>query len=327
MLGLAMRAIIVRQTGGPEVLELGSLELALPGPGEALVRHRAIGVNYIDIYHRSGLYRLSLPAVLGSEAAGVVEAVGEGVELALGTRVAYAPVGGGAYADARVVRADRLVPLPDDISDETAAAALLKGMTVEYLVRRTRKVLPGETVLWHAAAGGVGLIACQWLCSEGVRVIGVTSSDEKAALAREHGAEHTIIAPREDIAARVRELTQGRGVPVVFDSVGKATLDASLDSLATRGLLVSFGNASGKPDPLDILRLSDKGSLYVTRPMLGHYVATREDLLASASALFEKIRSGAVKVRIDRLLPLERVADAHRALEARQTTGSVVLVP
>ena len=322
-----MRAIVIERTGGTDVLKLASLELRAPGPGEALVRHRAIGVNFIDTYQRSGLYPLPLPAVLGSEAAGVVEAVGEGVELAVGTRVAYASAGNGAYADARLVDVERLVPLPDDISDDVAAAALLKGMTVEYLVRRTRPVHSGETLLWHAAAGGVGLIACQWLRSLGAHVIGAVGSDEKATLAREHGAEHVIVTTRENIAERVRELTGGNGVPVVFDSVGKATLSASLDSLAPRGMLVAFGNASGKPDPLDLLTLTQKGSLYVTRPKLADYVATRAELLASATALFEKIRSGAVRVRIDRRLPLERAADAHEALESRKTSGSIVLVP
>jgi NADPH2:quinone reductase len=327
MLSSAMRAIIVRRTGGPEVMEHGSLELGSPGPGEALVRHRAIGVNFIDTYQRSGLYSLPLPAVLGVEAAGVVEAVGPGVALAVGARVAYASAGNGAYADARLVSADRLVSLPDDITDEIAAASLLKGMTVEYLVERTRPVRAGETVLFHAAAGGVGLIACQWLSSAGVHVIGVVSSDEKAAIARAHGAEHVIVTSRESVAARVRTLTGNRGVPVVYDSVGKTTLAESLDSLAPRGLLVSFGNASGKPDPLDLLTLSSKGSLYVTRPTLAHYTATRDELVLSANAVFDKIRSGAVKVRVDRRLPLEKAADAHRALESRQTIGSVVLVP
>jgi NADPH2:quinone reductase len=321
------RAIVIRKVGGPEVLEESSIELGEPGPGEALVRHHAIGVNYIDTYHRSGLYALPLPAIVGSEAAGVVEAVGPGTDLTVGTRVAYASAGPGAYAEARLVGVERLVPLPDDVSDEVAAASLLKGMTVEYLVCRTRPVHAGETVLWHAAAGGVGLIACQWLRSIGVHVIGTAGTDEKAALAREHGAEHVIVYTREDIAKRVRELTGGKGVPVVFDSVGKSTLTASLDSLAPRGMFVSFGNASGKADPLDLLALAQRGSLYTTRPVLGHYVATREELLSSAGALFEKVRSGAVRVRIDRKLPLESAAEAHRALESRATTGSVLLVP
>jgi NADPH:quinone reductase len=322
-----VRAVVIRRTGGPEVMELETIELGTPGPGEALVRHHAIGVNLIDTYQRSGLYAVRLPAILGSEAAGIVEAVGPGVDIGVGTRVAYAPATGGAYAEARIVKAKRLVPLPDDISDETAAAALLKGMTVEYLVGRTYRVTAGETVLFYAAAGGVGLIACQWLRSIGAHVIGVVSTDEKAALAREHGAEHTIVDAKGHVADRVRELTGGKGVPVVYDSVGKATFAQSLDSLAPRGTLVSFGNASGKPDPLDILTLSQKGSLYVTRPMLGHYVATREELLASATTLFEKIRAGAVHVRIDRRLRLEQAADAHRALASRATTGSIVLLP
>ena len=322
-----MHAVVIERTGGPEVMQLTSVELGAPGPGVALVRHRAIGVNFIDTYQRSGLYKLPLPAVLGSEAAGVVEAVGPGVSLAVGTRVAYASAGNGAYAEARLVSADRLVLLPDDIDDETAAASLLKGMTVEYLVCRTRPVSAGETVLFHAAAGGVGLIACQWLRSIGAHVIGAVGSDEKAALAREHGAEHTIVTSRENIAERVRQLTAGKGVPVVFDAVGKATLEASLDSLAPRGMLVSFGNASGKPDPLDILTLSNKGSLYLTRPKLFDYVVTRDELVASSAALFEKIRSGAVRVRIGERFSLEQVAEAHRALESRRTTGSVVLVP
>jgi NADPH2:quinone reductase len=322
-----MRAIVIHETGGPDVMKLVSIEHGEPGPGEALVRHRAIGVNFIDTYQRSGLYSLPLPAVLGNEAAGVVEAVGPGATVSVGARVAYASAGNGAYADARLVSSERLVALPDDVSDETAAAALLKGMTVEYLVQRVRPVRAGETVLLHAAAGGVGLIACQWLRSLGVRVIGAVGSDEKAAVAREHGAEHTIVTTRENVAARVRELTNGNGVPVVYDSVGKATLTASLDSLAPRGMLVSFGNASGKPDPIDLLTLSSKGSLYVTRPVLAHYTATRDELVASAGALFEKLRSGAVRIRVDRRYPLEKVADAHRALEGRATTGSVVLIP
>jgi NADPH2:quinone reductase len=327
MLTGAMRAIVVERTGGPEVMKVGAIELGAPKPGEALVRHTAVGVNFIDTYQRSGLYALPLPAVLGQEAAGVVEAVGPGVDLAVGARVAYASAGNGAYADARLIDAARLVALPDDIPDDVAAAALLKGMTVEYLVCRAWPVRAGETVLVLPAAGGVGLIACQWLRSLGAHVIGAVGSDEKAALAREHGAEHTIVTARENIAERVREITNGQGVPVVFDAVGKATLGASLDSLALRGMLVSFGNASGKPDPLDLLVLSQKGSLYITRPKLADYVSTRGELLASAQALFEKIRSGAVRVHIGRRFPLEHAADAHRALEGRETSGSVVLLP
>ena len=321
------RAILVEKTGGPEVLKEVEIELEPPGPGEALIRHHAVGVNFIDTYQRSGLYAVPLPAVLGSEAAGVVEEVGPGVDLAPGTRVAYASAGIGAYAEARVLSAERLVPLPDGVSEETAAAALLKGMTVEYLIRRTYAVKAGETVLFHAAAGGVGLIACQWLKALGARVIGTVSSDEKAALARAHGCDETIVYTREDVATRVHELTGGRGVPVVYDSVGKATVPASLDCLAPRGLLVSFGNASGKPDPLDLLTLSSKGSLFVTRPTLGHYVATRGELLASSGALFEELRSGRLEVHIDRRLRLSEAAEAHRALESRKTRGSLLLVP
>jgi NADPH2:quinone reductase len=265
--------------------------------------------------------------VLGVEAAGVVEAVGSGVSIPVGARVAYASAGNGAYAEARLVSAERLVALPDDVSDEIAAASLLKGMTVEYLIRRARPVRAGESVLFYAAAGGVGLIACQWLRSLGVRVIGAVGSDEKAALAREHGAEHTIVTTRENVAERVRALTDGKGVPVVYDSVGKATLAASLDSLAPRGTLVSFGNASGKPEPIDLLTLANKGSLHVTRPVLAHYIATRDELVASATALFDEIRSGDVRIRIDRRYPLDEAREAHRALEARATTGSVLLIP
>jgi NADPH2:quinone reductase len=319
------RAVIIERTGGPEVLTLRNIELPPPGQGQVRVRHTAIGVNLFDTYHRSGLYPLPLPAVLGSEAAGIVEATGPGVDLAVGARVAYAAAGPGAYADARVVAAERLVPLPDSVTDDVAAAVLLKGMTVEYLIRRTFAVSSGNTVLLHAAAGGVGLIACQWLKALGARVIGVVGSEEKAALAREHGAAEVLLSGRDDIAARVRELTDGRGVPVVYDSVGKATFQASLDSLAPRGLLVSYGNASGKPDPIDPLVLSQKGSLFLTRPTLYHYVATRAELLASAGALFAAIARGEIRVRIGQRFPLTEVAEAHRALEARRTTGSTVL--
>lgn len=320
------RAVLIRHTGGPEVLEPSTIELPPLGPGEVRVRHTAIGVNFIDTYHRSGLYKLPLPAVLGMEAAGIVEDRGAGVELELGARVAYGEAGHGAYADARVVSAERLVLLPAGISDEVAAAVLLKGMTAEYLVRRTYPVASGNTVLLHAAAGGVGLIASQWLAALGARVIGVVSS-QKAELAREHGVSDVLVSGKDDIAASVRALTGGHGVPVVYDSVGKATFTASLDSLAPRGLLVSFGNASGKPDPIDPLVLSQKGSLFLTRPKLGDYVRTRAELLASANALFELILAGKIRVRIGQSFPLANAADAHRALEARQTTGSTLLVP
>jgi NADPH2:quinone reductase len=316
---------MIYKTGGPEVLELGAVELPPPGPGEVRVRHTAIGVNFIDTYHRSGLYPLPLPAVLGVEAAGIIEDRGPGVDLPLGARVAYALAGPGAYADARVMPAERLVPLPDSVSDEVAAAALLKGMTAEYLVRRTYAVSSGDTVLLHAAAGGVGLIASQWLHALGARVIGVTGSLEKAKLAREHGCSDVLLAGHDDIPRRVRELTNGRGVNVVYDSVGKSTFALSLDCLAPRGLFVSYGNASGKPDPFDPLLLAHKGSLFLTRPTLADYVRTRSELLASAGALFEMLSHGTLRILIGRRFPLPSAADAHRALESRSTTGSTLL--
>lgn len=322
-------AIRIHRHGGPEVLSYEEVEVGAPGPGEVLVRHRAVGINFVDTYVRSGLYPVpSLPSGIGSEAAGVVEAVGDGVDdLSVGQRVAYATGPLGAYAERRIVPADRLVPLPDAIADEVAAASMLKGMTVEYLVRRTYPVKAGETVLWHAAAGGVGLIACQWLKHLGATVIGTVSSDEKAELARAHGCDHTIVYTREDFVARARAITGGAGLPVVYDSVGRATFPTSLDCLRPRGMFVSFGNASGKPDPFDMAVLAQKGSLYLTRPTLGTYTATREELLASANALFDVITRGAVKVEVNQRFALKDAADAHRALESRATTGSSVLLP
>lgn len=322
------RAVVLHQTGGPEVLQLETIDVPEPKPGEARVRHRAIGLNFIDTYHRSGLYPLRLPHGLGMEAAGVVEAVGEGVtEVRPGDRVAYASGPPGAYADVRCVSAEHLVPLPASIDEETAAAVLLKGMTVEYLIRRCFPVQKGQTVLFHAAAGGVGLLACQWLAELGATVIGTVSTDEKARLAAEHGCHHPLVSTRDDVRARVRELTGGRGVPVVFDSVGKDTFEISLDCLAPRGTLVSFGNASGKPPPLDLGVLAAKGSLYVTRPTLMSYTATRRELLDSAAAVFDEIAAGRLQVRIGARWPLAEVAQAHRALEGRKTTGSSLLVP
>lgn len=322
------RAVVLHQTGGPEVLQLETIDVPEPKPGEARVRHRAIGLNFIDTYHRSGLYPLRLPHGLGMEAAGVVEAVGEGVtEVRPGDRVAYASGPPGAYADVRCVSAEHLVPLPASIDEETAAAVLLKGMTVEYLIRRCFPVQKGQTVLFHAAAGGVGLLACQWLAELGATVIGTVSTDEKARLAAEHGCHHPLVSTRDDVRARVRELTGGRGVPVVFDSVGKDTFEISLDCLAPRGTLVSFGNASGKPPPLDLGVLAAKGSLYVTRPTLMTYTATRRELLDSAAAVFDEIAAGRLQVRIGARWPLAEVAQAHRALEGRKTTGSSLLVP
>jgi NADPH2:quinone reductase len=322
------RAVVVHAPGGPEALAIEDVALGDPGPGQARVRHEAIGINFIDTYHRSGLYALPMPTGIGSEAAGVVEAVGEGVvDIAVGDRVAYAGASPGSYADARLIAADRLVKLPDAIDFETAAAMMLKGMTVEYLVRRTFRVEPGMTVLWHAAAGGVGLIACQWLSAMGVTVIGTVGSREKAELARAHGCTHVIDYTRESFVERVRELTDGKGVPVVYDSVGRTTFMGSLDCLRPRGMLVVFGNASGKPDPFDPQLLSTKGSLYLTRPTLFAYTAARSDLLESAAALFDAVTKGRVKIEIHQRWKLADVQAAHRALESRATTGSSILVP
>jgi NADPH2:quinone reductase len=291
------------------------------------VAHTVIGVNFIDTYHRTGLYPLALPSSIGVEAAGVVEAIGAGVEgLSVGQRVGYASAGVGAYATHRNVPAARLLALPPHVSDELAAASMLKGMTVEFLTHRCFRVEPGMTVLWHAAAGGVGLLACQWLSARGVTVIGTVSTEDKAALARAHGCAHTIVTSREDFVARLRELAPDK-VPVVYDSVGKDTVHRSLECLAPRGLLVSFGNASGKPGPIDLLTLGQKGSLYATRPSLVSYVASRADLEASARALFDAVARGWVRPEVRHRHPLERAGEAHRALEARETTGSIVLLP
>ncbi|ACL66545.1 Alcohol dehydrogenase zinc-binding domain protein [Anaeromyxobacter dehalogenans 2CP-1] len=322
-----MRAIRFHEHGGPEVLKLEDVTVGDPGPGEARLHIAAAGVNFVDVYQRSGLYPMQLPAGLGVEAAGRVEAVGAGVDhFRPGDRVAF--VGGpGCYAEARVVPADRLVRLPDAISDRTAAGAMLKGLTAQVLIRRTYPVKAGDVVLWHAAAGGVGLIAIQWLKALGATVIGTVGSDEKAALARAHGCDHAIVYTREDFVARVREITGGEGVPVVYDSVGKTTFAGSIDCLRPLGMMVTFGNASGPVPPLDPLLLSRKGSLYLTRPSVFTYVARRADLERSAAELLEVVGSGAVKVEVGRALPLAQAAEAHRALEARATTGSLVLEP
>lgn len=321
-------AIRIHEHGGPEVLRYEAVELPEPGPGEARVRHTAIGVNFIDTYQRGGLYPQKLPTTLGSEAVGIVEAVGPGVtDVAVGDRVASATGPLGGYAEHRVLPAKVLVPVPADLADDVVAASLLKGMTVEYLVQRTFRVERGMTVLWHAAAGGVGLIACQWLAALGATVIGTVSSDEKAALARQHGCTHTINYSHEPVAPRVRELTGGKGVPVVYDSVGASTFAASLDSLAPRGMMVSFGNASGKPPPFDILTLSAKGSLFLSRPKLYDYVATREELLASAHDLFTRMADGTIKSAPSARFPLAQAADAHRFIESRAGTGSTILTP
>lgn len=322
------QAIVFTETGSPEVLRLQDAEIGPPGPGQARVRHTAIGVNFIDTYQRSGLYPLPLPSGLGSEAAGVVEAVGEGVAgLAPGDRVAYAGGPLGAYSTERLIAAEHLVKLPDGVSDETAACAMLQGMTVEYLVQRTFPVQPGQTVLWHAAAGGVGQIALQWLSAMGVHVIATVGSEAKAEIARGLGAAHVILYREEDVAARVREITGGKGVPVAFDSVGKDTFEASLDSLSPRGMMVTFGNASGPVPALAPLELTKRGSLFLTRPRLGDYIATRAELEASSAALFRRLRDGTVKLAPSHRYPLAEAAQAHRDLEARRTTGSVILLP
>lgn len=320
-------AIRIHQTGGPEVLRWEEVEIGPPGPGEVRLRHTAIGLNFIDTYHRSGLYPLPLPAIPGSEGAGVVEEIGAGVlEVKPGDRVAYAgPVG--AYAEERLVPAHRLVQLPEDVDDRGAAAAMLKGMTARYLLRRTHRVEAGETILLHSAAGGVGLIAAQWAKSLGATVIGTVSTEAKAALAREAGCDHVVVTAHESFVARVKEITGGSGVRVVYDAVGKDTFEGSLDCLAPLGLMVSFGNASGPVPPISPLLLAQKGSLFLTRPTLMTYTARREDLLATAADLFAVIRSGAVKVRIDATFPLREAAAAHAALEGRRTTGSTVLLP
>jgi NADPH:quinone reductase len=316
------------RTGGPEVLQSRSTPVGEPAPGQVRIRHGAIGVNFIDTYYRSGLYPAPLPSGLGTEAAGVVEAVGESVEhLVPGDRVAYAGGPLGAYCQTRLIDAAHLVRLPDGLDNEVAACIMLQGMTVEYLIRRTFVVEAGQTVLWHAAAGGVGQIAVQWLTSLGVNVIGTGGSAAKAEIAQRLGCRHVIDYSREDIAGRVREITAGQGVPVVYDSVGKDTFEASINSLARRGTLVSFGNASGAVPPFAPLLLAQKGSLFVTRPRLGDYIATRAELETSANALFERVLSGAVKVAASHRYPLEHAGQAHADLEARRTTGSIILIP
>jgi NADPH:quinone reductase len=319
----------VHEVGGPEVLRFEEIEIGAPGAGQVLLRQTAVGLNFIDVYFRGGLYPPpQLPFVPGLEAAGVVEAVGDGVrQPAVGQRVAYASPPMGAYAERRLMPADRVVALPDGISDETAAAMMLKGMTAQYLLRRTYRVQSGQTILFHAAAGGVGLIACQWARHLGATVIGTVGSDAKAELAKAHGCAHVIRYDREDVVARVREITGGKGVPVVYDSVGQATFERSLDCLAPLGVLVSFGQSSGKIPPVDLGILSQKGSLYVTRPTLMTYTAERADLLAAADELFEVVQGGAVRIEINQRFPLRDAADAHRALEGRRTTGSTLLLP
>ena len=321
-------AIRFHETGGPDKLSWEEVEVGEPGEGQVLLRQKAVGLNYIDVYHRTGLYPVPLPSGIGLEGAAVVEKLGPGVKgVAVGDRVAYCSGPLGAYAEWRLYPAERLVSLPAGIDDRQAAGMMLQGMTVESLIRRTFPVKAGQTVLVHAAAGGIGLIACQWLKHLGAIVIGTAGSPEKMALAKAHGATHVINSRKEDVAKRVRELTGGKGVPVVYDGVGKDTFQASLDSLSPRGMFVSFGNASGPVPAFEPGILSAKGSLYFTRPSLMAYTATREDLLASAKALFDVVLAGAVKIEVRQTYPLKNAAQAHRDLEARKTTGSTVLLP
>ncbi len=320
------KAVRIHTAGGPENMVFEDVQVGAPGPGEVRIKQDFCGLNYIDVYHRTGLYPLELPSAIGLEAAGVVEAVGDGVtELAVGDRVAYAAPPVGAYATERLMPWHRLIKLPDSISNEAAAGMMLQGMTVEYLIRRTYPVQPGDTVLFQAAAGGVGLIACQWLKQIGATVIGTAGSPEKAALAKAHGCDHVILYGQEDVAKRVREITDGAGVPVVYDGVGAATVDGSLDSLRPRGLFVSFGNASGPIQNFNLGTLSAKGSLFMTRPTLMTYTASREDLVESSTALFEAYAKG-LKIEINQRYALADVVQAHKDLEARKTTGSTLLV-
>jgi len=322
------QAIRFHATGGPEVLKWESVDVAAPGPGEVRVRNTAIGVNFIDTYQRSGLYPLTLPSGLGTEAAGVVETVGAGVQaLSPGDRVASCTGPLGAYSTERLVPADKLVKLPDGIEDRTAAAMMLKALTVQYLFRQTFPLKAGDTILFHAAAGGVGLIACQWARALGVTMIGTVSSDAKAALARESGCTHTIIYTRENFVERVREITGGKGVPVVYDSIGKDTFPASLDCLAPRGMFVSFGSSSGPVPPFNLIMLSQKGSLYATRPTLFTYASTHSALNAMASELFALVKEGRIKPDARQTFALKDAAEAHRSLESRKTTGATLLLP
>ena len=320
-------AIRVYETGGPEKMRWEEVEVGAPGPGQVRVRNTAIGLNYIDTYHRSGLYPVPMPAILGSEGAGVVEAVGPRVKnFKVGDRVAYAqPIG--AYAEVLMRPVDRLVKIPAGIDDSVAAAMMLKGMTAWYLCRRTYRVKAGETVLVHAAAGGVGQILCQWIKHLGATVIGTVGSEEKAALAKKAGCKHVIVTSKESFTDRVKQITRGKGVPVVYDGVGKDTFMGSLDCLSSRGMMVSFGNASGAVPPVNIGILAQKGSLFLTRPTLVHYTSTPEDLATAARELFSVVKKGVVKISINQTYPLREAERAHRDLEARKTTGSTVLLP
>ncbi|MFZ6870588.1 quinone oxidoreductase family protein [Undibacterium sp. Di27W] len=323
-----VKAIRIQQTGGPEVMEYVDVELGTPGPGEVLVIQKACGLNFIDVYFRTGLYPQALPGGLGMEGAGIVEAIGPDVKyVQVGDRVAYAGRPTGAYAEARIMPADNLVRLPDSISFEIAAAMMLQGLTVQYLFHRTFPLQGGETILFHAAAGGVGLIACQWARAIGVTMIGTVGSDEKGELAKAHGCAHVINYNTENFVQRVREITDGKGVPVVYDSIGKDTFFPSLDCLSPLGMMVSFGNASGPAPAFSLGELASRGSLFITRPSLMSYAAKRDDLEQMAAHLFSMVESGKVKIDIRQRYPLSEVAQAHRELEARKTTGSSILIP
>jgi NADPH:quinone reductase-like Zn-dependent oxidoreductase len=319
------KAIRIHENGGPDVMKWEDVTVGDPGPNEARIRQHAVGLNYIDVYFRTGLYKQPMPGGIGQEGAGVVEAVGANVkDLKAGDRVAYAGGPVGAYAEVRLMPADRLVKLPDGISFEQGAAMMLQGMTAQYLLKRTFPVKAGQTILFHAAAGGVGLIACQWAKALGVTVIGTVGSDEKAAIAKAHGCAHAIVYTRENFVERVKEITGGKLVPVVYDSVGKDTWPASLDCLQPLGMMVSFGNASGPVPPINGLDLSQRGSLYFTRPTLVTYTAKREDLVACANDLFDAVQTGKVKIEVNQRYALKDAAQAHRDLESRKTTGSTV---
>jgi NADPH:quinone reductase len=323
-----VNAIRIFETGGPEVLQWSEVEVGEPGPGEARVRHAACGLNYIDVYFRTGLYPQALPAGIGMEASGVVEAIGPDVtHIQVGDRVAYAGRPPGAYAQARVMPAAVLVKLPDTIDFETAAGMMLQGLTVQYLFRRTFPLRGGETILFHAAAGGVGLIACQWARALGVTMIGTVGSDEKGELAKAHGCTHVINYNRQDFVREVKELTGGKGVPVVYDSIGKDTFLKSLDCLAPLGMMISYGSASGPVEPFGLNELAARGSLFVTRPTLFTYTAKRNDYEAMSAELFSMVESGRVKIAVNQRYPLQEAAQAHRDLEARKTTGSTILIP
>ena len=325
---VTVNGIVLEKVGGPEVLSYQEYTLSPPKAGEVRIRHHAIGLNYIDVYHRTGLYPVTLPSGIGLEAAGIVEDIGPDVDgLTIGDRVAYGTGPLGAYSDAANVPAGQVVKLPDEISFETAAAMMLQGMTAYYLVRKTYDVRPGDTILIHAAAGGVGLLVCQWANHLGARVIGTVGSEAKADLAAAHGCHHPILYREEDFAQSVKDLTDGEGVSVVYDSIGAETVMKSLDCLRRRGILVSFGNASGPPPAIDIGALGPKGSLFITRPTLFHYVAEREELEQASSELFNVVSQNVVKVEVNQSYPLKRASAAHGDLEARKTTGSTILLP